>query len=224
MATPKPTQAPKPKQPTSVNREPRTLYLATRNEHKVEEFQSMLGGEWDVRSIEMLEAETGGQVSWEETGDSFEANSRIKARAVRRLTRSAVLADDSGLVVDALGGAPGIHSSRYAGMPAGMPRAGIDSANTAKLLAALDGVPEAQRTARFVCCLVFIDEGGQETVINGMCEGRIGLNPAGKSGFGYDPVFVVPGRGCTMAELPDFEKNMISHRAAAVARFLEKFL
>jgi len=213
-----------PKHASNFSREPRVLYLATQNEHKVEEFQDMLGPEWDVRSTARLEAESGEKISWDETGETFEANARIKARTLRRLTRAAVLADDSGLVVDALGGAPGIYSSRYAGTPHGTPRKDADAANTRKLLTALEGIPDAQRTARFICCLLFIDEGGKETAIEGSCEGRIATAPSGKGGFGYDPVFLVPGRGCTMAELPDAEKNMISHRASAVGKFLAKFL
>jgi XTP/dITP diphosphohydrolase len=220
MATPKPES----RHASSLNREPRVLYLATQNEHKVEEFQDMLGVDWDVRSAAQLEAESGQKISWDETGDSFEANARIKARTLRRLTRAAVLADDSGLAVDALNGAPGIYSSRYAGMPESTPRAEADAANTRKLLSALEKVPDADRTARFLCCLLFIDEGGQETVIEGSCEGRIARAPSGRGGFGYDPVFLVPGRGRTMAELTDAEKNMISHRAAAVGKFLAKFL
>jgi len=145
----------------------RTLYLATQNEHKVEEFQAMLGSGWDVKSAAQLALETGQKISWDETGNSFVANSRIKALALRQITPSAVLADDSGLVVDALNGAPGIYSSRYAGSPEGPPRAAADAANTTKLLADLREVPEGKRTARFVCCLVFIDEQGKETVVEG---------------------------------------------------------
>ena len=196
----------------------RTLYLATQNEHKVEEFQAMLGYAWDVRSASQLGLESGHKISWDETGDSFVANSRIKALALRQITPCAVLADDSGLVVDALNGAPGIYSSRYAGSPEGTPRAAADAANTEKLLNDLQEVPDSKRTARFVCCLVFIDERGEETVVEGYCEGRIAKSPSGHHGFGYDPVFIVPSHNRTMAELSEAEKNSLSHRAEAVTK------
>ncbi len=198
---------------------PRILYLATQNEHKVLEFQALIGASWDVRSAAKLEAESGQKISWEETGKTFASNSRIKALVLRELTNAAVLADDSGLVVDALNGAPGIYSSRFADSPPGTPRQIADRANTDKLLAELSEVPDKQRTARFICCLVFIDELGHESVIEGTCEGRIARSPSGGHGFGYDPVFFVASHACTMAELPDAEKNRISHRAAAVAKF-----
>ena len=198
----------------------RQLYLATQNEHKVAEFQSMLGQSWDVKSARDLERETGQDINWEETGQTFEENSRIKALALRRHTRAAVLADDSGLVVDALGGAPGIYSSRYSGLPEGTPRTQQDRSNTLKLLENLKNTPDAKRTARFVCCLVFIAEDGAEKVFTGTCEGLITRAPTGAHGFGYDPVFFVPGQGKTMAELDDAEKNRISHRSNAVARFI----
>ncbi len=198
---------------------PRIVYLATQNEHKVSEFQALLGASWDVRSAAQLEVESGQKISWEETGKTFAANSRIKALVLRELTNAAVLADDSGLVVDALNGAPGIYSSRFADSPPGTSRQIADRANSEKLLAELTVVPDKQRTARFICCLVFIDELGRESVIEGACEGRIARSLSGGHGFGYDPVFFVASHACTMAELPDAEKNRISHRAAAVAKF-----
>lgn len=201
----------------------RTLYLATQNEHKVTEFQAMLGSEWHVRSTAQLEDETGLEISWDETGDSFAANSRIKALALRHLTPCAVLADDSGLVVDALNGAPGIFSSRYANSPEGTPRAAADAANLIKLLADLNEVPEGQRSARFVCCLVFLDELGKETVVEGYCEGQIAKLPSGQHGFGYDSIFLVPSLNQTMAELSDAEKNRLSHRAAAVSKLMRNW-
>jgi XTP/dITP diphosphohydrolase len=153
----------------------------------------------------------------EETGDTFEANARIKAIAARERFGFAALADDSGLEVDALDGEPGVYSSRYAGPCAN------DAENTSRLLIALQGVPESERTARFRCTIVFIGDDGVETVAQGTCEGRIGLDPRGEHGFGYDPVFLPeasPGR--TMAELTLAEKNAISHRGAALRELRAK--
>jgi XTP/dITP diphosphohydrolase len=147
----------------------------------------------------------------EETGETFEANARIKAIAARERFGLAALADDSGLEVDALDGEPGVYSSRYAGPCAN------DAENNSRLLLALQDVPEGQRTARFRCTIVFIADDGTETVAQGTCEGRIGIERRGEHGFGYDPLFcpdATPGR--TMAELTLAEKNAISHRGAAL--------
>jgi XTP/dITP diphosphohydrolase len=147
----------------------------------------------------------------EETGETFEANARIKAIAARERFGFAALADDSGLEVDALGGEPGVYSSRYAGPCAD------DAENNSRLLLALQDVPEADRTARFRCTMVFIADDGVETVAQGTCEGRIGFEGRGEHGFGYDPLFrpdATPGR--TMAEPTLAEKNAISHRGAAL--------
>jgi XTP/dITP diphosphohydrolase len=147
----------------------------------------------------------------EETGETFEANARIKAVAARERFGFAALADDSGLEVDALEGEPGVYSSRYAGPCAN------DAENNSRLLLALQDVPEAERTARFRCAIVFIADDGVEIVAQGTCEGRIGFEGRGEHGFGYDPLFypdATPGR--TMAELTLAEKNAISHRGAAL--------
>ena len=147
----------------------------------------------------------------EEIGETFEANARIKAIAARERFGFASLADDSGLEVDALDGEPGVYSSRYAGPCAD------DAENNSRLLLALQDVPDAQRTARFRCTIVFISDNGVETVAQGTCEGRIGFERRGAHGFGYDPLFcpdATPGR--TMAELTLAEKNAISHRGAAL--------
>jgi XTP/dITP diphosphohydrolase len=147
----------------------------------------------------------------EETGESFEANARIKAIAARERFGFAALADDSGLEVDALDGEPGVYSSRYAGPCA------TDAENNSRLLLALQDVAQPERTARFRCTIVFIADDGTETVAQGTCEGRIGFERRGEHGFGYDPLFcpdATPGR--TMAELSLAEKNAISHRGAAL--------
>lgn len=147
-----------------------------------------------------------------EIGDTFEDNARLKAAAVCRALGRPALADDSGLEVTALGGAPGVKSARYAGPSAD------DAANTAKLLAALTGVPPERRAAAFVCVMVCQRPDGAELVAQGRLEGRIALEPAGYNGFGYDPVFELPERGVTVAQLSAAEKNAISHRGQALAR------
>lgn len=161
----------------------------------------------------------------EEDGDSFEANAMIKARALRSLAPkdSYVMADDSGLVVDALNGAPGIRSARYAGVSG----SSADAANNAKLLKALSEVPDNLRTARFVCAIALISPDLSENIFKGTVEGIIGWKEAGKGGFGYDPLFILPDRGITTAELSEDEKNSISHRGKAfisMAEFVKKQL
>jgi len=165
---------------------------------------------WQVASARELAPE----VSWVEDGDSFLANAKIKAAALRRLTQDCVLADDSGLVVDILGGDPGVYSSRYAG------REGDDSANNQKLLKAIAGRPSSDLDARFVCTLYFVDEKGEGHAFTGTLEGHLTHHPAGDHGFGYDPIFVPNNppagwQGRTLAEMPAAVKNAISHRAAA---------
>jgi XTP/dITP diphosphohydrolase len=151
----------------------------------------------------------------EETGLSFVENAIIKARAASRVSGHPAIADDSGLEVDYLGGAPGIHSARYSG-------AG-DAANNSKLLAALAGVPQQQRSARFQCALVYMRHplDPMPLVCQGSWEGRILEAPRGNNGFGYDPLFYVPEHHCSSAELEPALKNRISHRALASARLLE---
>ncbi len=188
---------------------PGNLYLASHNRHKVEELGAMLGGRFRVLGAASL----GPGVTWVESGDTFLANARIKADAVRRHTDEAVLADDSGLEVEALGGAPGVHSARYAG------KDGDDQANNAKLLAAIRDLPDTALAARFVCTLYFLDEDGAGHAFTGACRGRLIRHPRGAHGFGYDPLFVVDGFGRTLAELAADEKNRVSHRRAAVDAF-----
>ena len=150
-----------------------------------------------------------------EDGMSFVENAIIKARAASRHCDLPAIADDSGLEVDYLKGAPGIHSARYSGEG--------DAANNRKLLQALEGVPEAQRTARFQCVLVYMRHADDPTplVCQGSWEGRILLAQQGENGFGYDPLFFVPGHNCSSAELAPETKNRISHRAIASALLLD---
>ncbi|UYV13783.1 MAG: RdgB/HAM1 family non-canonical purine NTP pyrophosphatase [Phycisphaera sp.] len=155
----------------------------------------------------------------EETGNTFEANATIKAISYAKQTGTVCLADDSGLEVDALGGAPGVISSHYStdGNEDGRPRAQRDAANNERLLRELAGVPAEQRTARFVCVMVLANPDGEILATSrGTFEGRIGTEPRGESGFGYDPLFLVaPGHARTSAEMAADEKNAISHRAKA---------
>ncbi len=188
---------------------PVDVVLASGNAGKAREIQQLLGPAWRVRR----QSEFGvGPV--EETGSTFLANALLKARHASRLTGLPALADDSGLEVDALGGHPGVHSARYAGPGAD------DAANNAKLLAALRGVPDAARTARFRCVLVWVDgpDDPSPLVAEGAWEGRILPDPRGSGGFGYDPLFRDPDTGLAAAELPAETKNACSHRGRALAR------
>jgi XTP/dITP diphosphohydrolase len=189
----------------------RLIYLASNNAHKAQELTAMARGMFDVRLAKELDP----HVQWDETGSTCLENARIKAKVVRSLTNAAVLADDSGLEVDALGGAPGVYSSRYAG------RDGDDAANNAKLLRELASTPEKDRKARFVCVLYFIDEQGREQSFEGSCPGSILMAARGEGGFGYDPLFLVDGHGKSMAELSPDEKNAVSHRRRAFDIFLK---
>jgi XTP/dITP diphosphohydrolase len=186
--------------------------LATFNRDKARELQALLARP----GVEIVPlADWPQALAPEEDGATLLENARIKARAALALTGLPALADDTGLEVDALGGAPGVHAARYAGPNA------TYADNVAKLLAALDGVPEPRRTARFrtVCVALFPD--GAEVSADGALEGAIGTTRAGANGFGYDPVFVLPG-GRTLAELEPAEKNATSHRARAVRALAAK--
>lgn len=187
----------------------RDIVVATNNRHKVDEIRSALAFPgWRFVAAGDLDAEW---PSPEEDGETFEDNARIKARAAYERFGIAAIADDSGLEVDALEGAPGVYSSRFAGPCA------TDQDNNARLLLALETAPDGYRSARFRSTLVLIGEDGAETVASGTCEGSIAHTAAGEHGFGYDPLFLpdaTPGR--TMAQLTMDEKNAISHRGAAL--------
>jgi XTP/dITP diphosphohydrolase len=186
------------------------LVIATSNPHKVEEIAAVLG----QIGIACVPMEAQGVPEPVEDGATFEENARIKAVEYAKALGVTVLADDSGLEVDALGGAPGVHSARYAGV--GATRAERDAANNAKLLRALDGVPHARRTARFVCVLcVARPDGSIVAEARGAFEGWIGETPRGSNGFGYDPLLVLAD-GRTSAELTSEEKNARSHRGNAL--------
>jgi XTP/dITP diphosphohydrolase len=188
------------------------LVLATRNEGKVRELRAMLEG-LDVVVTSLVDHPEIPEIV--EDGETFLDNARKKARAVVEITGRMALADDSGLAVAALGGAPGVSSARYAG------KQGAYEANNEKLLREMADVPDGGRDAAFVCTMVLAVPGGEEWDVEGRCEGRIIRERRGSGGFGYDPLFYVPDEGCTMAELPMDRKNEISHRGRALAQIKE---
>ncbi|MGD8188764.1 XTP/dITP diphosphatase [Brevibacillus ginsengisoli] len=189
------------------------VVIATRNQGKVREFNFMfqqLG--WEAVSL----AEFPDVPEVVEDGETFEANARKKAETVSRFLNMPAVGDDSGLQVDVLGGKPGVYSARFAGEKA------TDKDNWQKLLRELQGVPNEQRTARFRCTLAFARPGEETMIADGKCEGVILREPAGTNGFGYDPVFFLPDRLCTMAQLDPSVKNKISHRANALHSLVEQ--
>ncbi len=194
----------------------REIVLATANPHKVEEMRAIFAAA-GVPVIGLADLPGGAAIPEpSETGRTFEANARLKALAYAKATGRVCLADDSGLEVDALGGAPGVDSAHYAhGFGTSAPRAERDAANNAKLLAMLEGVPPERRGARFVCVMVAAaPDGAVLAEARGEFSGRIGEAPRGSNGFGYDPLLILPD-GRTSAELEPGEKNARSHRAAA---------
>ncbi len=188
------------------------IVLASNNAGKVREFNQLLGG----LDIEVVPQAALGVSDIEETGLSFVENAILKARNAAQQSGLAAIADDSGIEVDALKGAPGIYSARYAGNDAS------DDDNLHKLLEALTDVPDAQRTARFQCLLVYMRHAADPTplICQGTWEGRILHAPRGDNGFGYDPVFYVEEQGCTSAELTAATKNELSHRGQALQKLL----
>lgn len=189
------------------------IVLASSNVGKLKELQSLLS----ALPVDIIAQSEFGVHDADETGLTFIENAIIKARHASAITGLPAIADDSGLAVDALGGAPGIYSARYAELPAdikGLPR---DQANNSRLLEALRDTPDSQRGAQFHCVLVFMRHAADPTplVCHGQWHGSILHTAAGAGGFGYDPLFLVPGHGCSSAELSAAEKNRISHRAQA---------
>ena len=187
----------------------RRLLLASNNAHKLAEYRALFAG---LPFVLQVPEDLGLTLDVAETGRTFTENAVLKARAFARAAGVAALADDSGLEVDALGGLPGTRSRRYAGEDA------TDAERMALLLERLRGVATAERTARFRCVIaVAAADGSLLGSVEGVVEGLIAAEPRGTHGFGYDPVFRLPERGCTMAELSPEEKNAISHRAQAAA-------
>jgi XTP/dITP diphosphohydrolase len=199
-------------QRSSVPAPPRRLVIATANPGKLREFRALLEG-LPFEPVSLAELDL---PSPEETGTSFLENAVLKARHAAVLSGGAAVADDSGLEVDALGGAPGIYSARFAGASAD------DAANNAKLVAQLRGVPDSARTARYRCALVFVDSAHAAPLIaEGVWEGRILGAPRGLGGFGYDPYFWLPAFNMTAAELDADDKNRWSHRGVAMRSLRE---
>ena len=188
------------------------LVFATGNEGKMREIREILGRP----GLTILSQKEAGIVSdAEENGATFEANALIKARAVAAQTDAPVLADDSGLEIDYLNGEPGVYSARYMGEDTPY------EIKNQKLLDLLEGVPEEQRTARFVCVIAAVLPDGREFTTRGTIEGIIGYESRGEGGFGYDPIFFVPEFGCSTAELTMEQKNLVSHRGKALRAMKE---
>lgn len=185
------------------------VLIATKNPGKAREFEHIFAPR-GIAVRTLLDFPEIADV--EENGTNFEENATLKAEAVSKQLNKMVIGDDSGLMVDALEGRPGIYSARYAGEPKD------DQKNTEKVLDELSGVPEEKRTARFYCALAVAIPGKETITVSGTCEGRILEEKRGTNGFGYDPVFFVPDKGVAMAELPADEKNKISHRANALKK------
>lgn len=191
----------------------REIVLASNNPGKVREIAQLLA----TLDLSVLPQSQFDVPDVEETGLTFVENAILKARNAAQKTGLAAIADDSGLEVDALNGAPGIHSSRYAGVGSS------DQANLDKLLQALTDVPQGDRSARFQCLMVYLAHEHDPTplICQGTWEGRILFEPRGDNGFGYDPVFFVPTHNCSSAELPPEIKNELSHRGQALRKLIE---
>ncbi len=180
------------------------IILASNNKNKLREFSEIL----NPMGYEVItQAEAGADIEAEENGSTFEENSYIKAKAAYDLTKLPVIADDSGLEVDALNGEPGIYSARYA----------APDRLCETVLEKMAGVPDEKRTARFVCVVCYINEKGESFTVRGTCEGKIGYEKKGTNGFGYDPIFMQGNK--SFAELTADEKNSVSHRADALKKF-----
>ncbi|MBQ6431786.1 MAG: RdgB/HAM1 family non-canonical purine NTP pyrophosphatase [Oscillospiraceae bacterium] len=190
------------------------LVLASNNAHKLQELSAILS----TLGMEVVsQKEAGVFVEPDETGTTFEENSYIKAKTVMDACGLPTVADDSGLMVDALDGAPGVYSARFGG-----DACRSDRDRLSYLLSKMEAVPEDKRTAHFVSVITMLTPDGKKIVARGECPGRILREAHGENGFGYDPVFFVPEEGCTFAELPPERKNQISHRARALEVFVQK--
>mgnify|MGYP000118285325 FL=1 len=185
------------------------VIIATKNAGKAKEFQHIFS-QYQITVKSLLDFEEIEDIV--EDGETFEENALIKARAIAKQFNQVVIADDSGLEVDALHGRPGVYSARYAG------EGRDDQANIKKVLSELDGIPTEQRGARFVCALALVTPEGEESVVRGTCEGQILTECLGSEGFGYDPIFYLPELEKTMAQIPKHQKNVLSHRADAFAK------
>lgn len=190
------------------------ILIATKNKGKIKEFSDLFA-EKGVKVSSLLDFPTIDDV--EETGTTFIENAKIKAETISKQFNKIVVADDSGLCVDTIGGRPGVYSARYAG------EAKNDDANLQKVLMELEGVPYEKRTARFHCVLAVAIPNEETRIFEGTCEGYITDKPEGENGFGYDPIFYIPTKKQTMAQLSSDEKNKISHRANAMKKLEENW-
>ena len=191
------------------------VVVATKNENKAREISEIFQ-DMDIEILTLNDLNI--DLDIEEDGQTFEENALKKAEAVAQICNEVTLADDSGLEVDVLGGAPGVYSARFAGEGA------TDKDRNIKLLKELEGVPEEKRTARFVCAAALKFPKGRHIIVRGVCEGRIGFKPVGSNGFGYDPLFYIPEYKMTMGEMAEHLKNRISHRARALKELKKIFL
>ncbi len=188
----------------------KTIILASNNEHKLTELKAKL----KPFGIDVLsQKEAGYDIEVDETGTTFAENAELKADAIYSLSKMPTIADDSGLMVDAINGEPGVYSHRFAGPNA------TDDDRINKLLRMLESVPDKDRTAKFKTAICYIDENGQKHFFEGVCEGTIGYEKKGENGFGFDPVFIYEGR--TFAQRSREEKNEVSHRGRAIAKFVK---
>lgn len=192
----------------------KSMIVATKNKGKAKEFEQLFS-RYGIEVKTLLDFPDIPDI--EETGETFEENAIIKAETISHLAKAYVVADDSGLAIDALDGRPGVYSARYAGPGKN------DQANIDKVLQELEGVNDEKRTARFYCALALAGPGVETITVNGTCEGIILPERKGTGGFGYDPIFYVPAEGRSMAEMEPEKKNQISHRAEAIKE-LERHL
>lgn len=189
--------------------------LASKNKHKAEEIKEILGEGFEI----ITQTDAGaGDIEVIEDGATFEENAAKKAEQIMHALNLPVIADDSGLCVDYLNGAPGVHTARFAGENA------TDEENISKLLSALDGVPSEERGAKFVCVIALAEPGKETRFFRGESKGKIAEEKHGNGGFGYDPIFYKEEFGATMAELSAEEKNRISHRGAALRAFRDAII
>ncbi|MGN1113635.1 MAG: RdgB/HAM1 family non-canonical purine NTP pyrophosphatase [Oscillospiraceae bacterium] len=186
------------------------IILASNNKNKLREIREIL----EPLGLEVIsQSQAGADIEVEENGSTFEENSALKAKAIYEMFKTPVIADDSGLTVDYLNGAPGIYSARYA----------EPGKRCLKVLSQLENVPDEKRGASFVCVICYIDENGTEHFFRGECKGKISYEKRGRNGFGYDPIFVYGNENKTFAELSADYKNKVSHRANALQKLSDYF-
>ena len=186
------------------------IIIASNNQGKIREFKKILE---PIGYTVISQKEAGINIEVDETGTTFRKNSELKARAIYEITHKAVLADDSGIEIDYLNGEPGVYSARYMGLS-------TDEEKRKCVLNKLDGVEESKRGARFVCCICYINENGEEQFAEGYWKGKISTEERGENGFGYDPIFIPEGLTITSAEMLPEEKNAVSHRANALKELI----